>query len=56
MISGHKLETLDILTTDDLEIVVRRQNIRMPPRPYGIVDGMYRQELVKVSESGRAGR
>lgn len=53
MIRVHELETIDILTTDDLEIVVRRQSIRMPPRPFGIIDGIYRQELAKVR--GRAG-
>lgn len=47
-IRENRLDTLDILTTDDLEIVVRRQNFRMPPRPFGIVDGIYRQELVQV--------
>lgn len=53
LIRDHELETIDILTTDDLEIVVRRQSIRMPPRPFGIIDGIYRQELAKVR--GRAG-
>lgn len=49
-IREKRLETIEILSTDDLEIVVRRQNIRMPPRPFGIVDGIYRLELVKVRE------
>lgn len=53
IIREQRLETVDILTTDDLEIVVRRQNLRMPPRPFGIVDGLYRLELVKVSIAGR---
>ncbi|XP_055711279.1 E3 ubiquitin-protein ligase lubel isoform X3 [Phlebotomus papatasi] len=50
-IRTNNCETLDILTADDLENIVRRENRRMPPRPYGILDGLYRVELLKIVQT-----
>lgn len=43
-----KIDPINILDTDDLEILLKRANKRMPPRPYGIIDRFYRKELLKV--------
>jgi hypothetical protein len=48
LIRLNQIETIDILTADDLETVVRRANKRPPPRPYGTLEGIYRQGLVEV--------
>lgn len=50
LISENNLDSLPILSTDDLEIVVRRGNKRMPPRPYGIRPAYYHIELAKVTK------
>ena len=41
---------MDILKADDLETVVRRENRKLPPKPYGILESFYRQRLVEVSK------
>lgn len=51
LIRQSRLETLDILKADDLETVVRRENRKLPPKPYGILESFYRQRLVEVSET-----
>lgn len=48
LIRQNNLETLPILSTDDLEICVRRANRRMPPRPYNIKSSYYHDELAQV--------
>lgn len=48
LIRQNRLETLPILKADDLETLVRRENRRMPPKPYGILEGIYRQYLLEV--------
>lgn len=48
LIRHNNLETIPILTADDLETCVRRANKKMPPRPYGILEGIYRQYLLEV--------
>lgn len=48
LIRDNKLETIPILSADDLETCVRRANKKMPPRPYGILEGIYRQYLLEV--------
>lgn len=48
LIRQSRLETLSILKADDLETVVRRENRRMPPKPYGILEGIYRRYLAEV--------
>lgn len=42
------LDTLPILTADDLETVVRRSDKRLPPNPYGTPPSAYRQALLQV--------
>lgn len=48
LIRQNDIDPLDILTADDLETLVRRENKRMPPRPFGLVEGIYRQYLLQV--------
>lgn len=48
VIRKHSLDTLSILRADDLETLVRRASIRLPPRPYGTLDLIYRDHLLKV--------
>lgn len=48
LIRQSRLETLDILKADDLETVVRRENRKMPPKPYGILESLYRLRLLEV--------
>lgn len=36
------------MEVDDLETIVRRANKRLPPRPYGLLEGIYKNELLKV--------
>lgn len=48
LIRKHKLDTLSILSSDDLETLVRRTSIPLPPRPYGTLDLIYRDQLLKV--------
>jgi hypothetical protein len=48
LIRKHKLDTLSILSSDDLETVVRRASIPLPPRPYGTLDLIYRDQLLQV--------
>jgi len=43
------LETVDILTADDMETLVRRANLRLPPNPYGTPPSAYRMLLLKVT-------
>lgn len=50
LIRHHGLETMEVLKADDLETVVRRENRKLPPKPYGILESFYRQRLVEVSE------
>ncbi|KAL7037872.1 hypothetical protein ACKWTF_009385 [Chironomus riparius] len=48
LIRQNRLETLSILKADDLETLVRRENRRMPPKPYGLLEGIYRTYLLEV--------
>lgn len=43
------LDTLSILTADDLETLVRRSDKRLPPNPYGTPPSAYRQALLQVN-------
>ena len=52
---SHRIDPLNILNADDLESIVRRANKRMPPRPFGIVDGIYRDYLAQVSVAQGSG-
>lgn len=48
LIWKHSLDTLSILSSDDLETLVRRASLCLPPRPYGTLDLIYRDHLLKV--------
>ena len=48
LIRKHKLDTLRILSSDDLEALLRRAGIPLPPRPLGPLDFAYRDKLRKV--------
>lgn len=48
LIRSNNLETNSILTADDLETVVRRASKKLPPKPYGILEGIYRHALLEV--------
>lgn len=54
LIRENMLESISILSTDDLETVVRRANRRLPPRPYvyrqdpKICETIFHRELIKV--------
>lgn len=54
MIREHRVDTLEILSTSDLETVVRRGNRRLPVRPYvyrqdiTIANSIFHRELIKV--------
>lgn len=52
LVTHHSIDPLTILSADDLESLVRRANRRMPPRPQGLVDGIYRDYLAQVSYGG----
>lgn len=49
LIRHSQLETIEILKVDDLETVVLRENRKLPPKPYGILESFYRQRLLEVS-------
>lgn len=49
LIRLNNLESLSILTTSDLETLLRRANRRLPPRPYGLLDTFFRREMLKVN-------
>lgn len=54
LIRENMLESITILSTDDLETLVRRANRRLPPRPYihrqdpRICESIFHRELIKV--------
>ncbi|XP_065085092.1 E3 ubiquitin-protein ligase lubel isoform X5 [Ochlerotatus camptorhynchus] len=48
LVVHHSIDPLHILNADDLESLVRRANKRMPPRPFGLVDGIYRDYLAQI--------
>lgn len=54
LIRENMLESISILSTDDLETVVRRANRRLPVRPYvfrqdpSICNTIFHNELIKV--------
>uniref|UniRef100_A0A8D8RMC7 E3 ubiquitin-protein ligase RNF31 n=1 Tax=Cacopsylla melanoneura TaxID=428564 RepID=A0A8D8RMC7_9HEMI len=48
LITEHKLECLPILSTDDLETIVRRAGKRLPSRPYGTPVQTFHNALLKI--------
>ncbi|CAK1550071.1 unnamed protein product [Leptosia nina] len=48
LVRNKKIEPLPILGVDDLETVVRRAALRLPPRPYGSLEGVYKRGLIEI--------
>uniref|UniRef100_A0A182MZB1 Uncharacterized protein n=1 Tax=Anopheles dirus TaxID=7168 RepID=A0A182MZB1_9DIPT len=48
LVTHNSIDPINLLNADDLESIVRRANKRMPPRPYGMVDGIYREYLLQI--------
>nr|XP_040231967.2 E3 ubiquitin-protein ligase lubel isoform X2 [Anopheles coluzzii] len=48
LVTHNSIDPINLLNADDLESIVRRANKRMPPRPYGMVDGIYREYLLQL--------
>ncbi|XP_028026296.1 uncharacterized protein LOC114240044 isoform X2 [Bombyx mandarina] len=44
----HGVDPLPILGVDDLETLVRRAALRLPPRPYGSLEGLYKRGLIEI--------
>lgn len=47
-IRRHTIDPISILSCDDLETLVRRAAIRLPPKPYDKTGGLYKQRLMQV--------
>nr|XP_034825686.1 E3 ubiquitin-protein ligase lubel isoform X2 [Maniola hyperantus] len=48
LVRGRRVDPLPILGVDDLETLVRRAALRLPPRPYGTLEGLFKRELVEI--------
>lgn len=48
LIRKHHLESISILTADDLETVVRRAAKKLPPNAWGTPREIYRKRLFQV--------
>ncbi|KAG8196404.1 hypothetical protein JTE90_009039 [Oedothorax gibbosus] len=48
LVNKHKVDPIQIFENDDLELVLRRANIRLPPRRYREPDDSYRTKLVDL--------
>ncbi|XP_072395031.1 uncharacterized protein LUBEL isoform X2 [Diabrotica undecimpunctata] len=48
LIRKYNLETIDMLTADDLETVVRRASKKLPPNAFGTPREMYRSRLRQI--------
>uniref|UniRef100_A0A182PJP2 Uncharacterized protein n=1 Tax=Anopheles epiroticus TaxID=199890 RepID=A0A182PJP2_9DIPT len=53
LVTHNNIDPINLLNADDLESIVRRANKRMPPRPYGMVDGIYREYLLQVRANAK---
>lgn len=53
LVTHNSIDPINLLNADDLESIVRRANKRMPPRPYGMVDGIYREYLLQVRAASK---
>ncbi|CAG9827831.1 unnamed protein product [Diabrotica balteata] len=51
LIRKYNLETIDMLTADDLETVVRRASKKLPPNAFGTPREMYRSRLKQVHKN-----
>lgn len=50
LIRKHKIDSMSILTADDLETVVRRAAKKLPPNCFGTPREIYRNRLSQVSK------
>lgn len=41
-------DPMPLLGVEDLETLVRRAGLRLPPRPYGTLEGLFKRALVEV--------
>ncbi|KPI94716.1 RING finger protein 31 [Papilio xuthus] len=48
LVRSREVDPLPILGVDDLETLVRRAALRLPPRPYGTLEGLYKRGLIEV--------
>lgn len=48
LVRSRNIDPLPILGVDDLETLVRRAALRLPPRPYGSLEGLYKRGLTEV--------
>lgn len=48
LIRKHQIDTIDMLSAEDLENVVRRAAKKLPPFGYGTPTDMYRKRLLQV--------
>lgn len=48
LIRKHKIDTIEMLTADDLETVVRRAAKKLPPNCFGTPRATYRLRLKQV--------
>ena len=51
LVRRYGVDPINILTADDLETLIRREARKMPPRPYGIIEGIFRTYLFQVRRS-----
>lgn len=47
LVRATHMDPLPLLGVEDLETLVRRAGLRLPPRPYGL-DGIFKRTLVEV--------
>ncbi|GFT84294.1 e3 ubiquitin-protein ligase RNF31, partial [Nephila pilipes] len=48
LVNKHKVDPIQIFEVDDLELVLRRANIRLPAKRYRENDVQYRERLIKI--------
>ncbi|XP_045533969.1 E3 ubiquitin-protein ligase lubel isoform X1 [Papilio machaon] len=48
LVRSREVDPLPILGVDDLETLVRRAALRLPPRPYGTLEGLYKRGLIEI--------
>lgn len=55
LLRQHSVDPINILSTDDLETVVRRAAKKLPPNAYGTPRDMYRYRLLQVLTASNIG-
>ncbi|XP_052758610.1 E3 ubiquitin-protein ligase lubel isoform X2 [Galleria mellonella] len=48
VVRARGIDPLPLLGVDDLETLVRRAALRLPPRPYGSLEGLYKRALIEI--------